>query len=279
LEPTLEAVRKGKRVALANKEALVAGGSIVMAAAKDSGAMILPIDSEHCAIFQCIAGNKREDIRRIILTASGGPFRRHNAEMLEHVTTETALDHPTWKMGGKITIDSATLMNKGFEVIEAHWLFDIDVSNVDVLIHPQSIIHSMVEYRDGSVMAQLGPADMRIPIQFALTWPERAENPFQRLDLIRTGKLTFENPDVKRFGCLKLAYDAANAGGTMPAVLNGANEAAVEMFLNGSLKFKEIPVYIGRVMDRHSVISVPDLFDVLEADQWARRQFITEVRG
>ncbi len=271
LIPTVEAVRKGKDIALANKETLVTAGSLFMDEVKLHEVSIFPVDSEHSAIFQCLSGNRREDVERIILTASGGPFRGKTKQQLQNVTASDALKHPNWVMGRKITIDSATLMNKGLEVIEAKWLFGMDEVNIDVVVHPQSIIHSMVEYRDGSIMAQLGSPDMRLPIQLALSWPERAANNFSRLDMLKCGQLTFEKPDVEAFPCLRLAYDAIKAGGTMPAVMNGANEAAVGLFLNGDIGFSEIPERIEDVMLRHSVNTKPSLDDIIETDIWARK--------
>lgn len=270
LIPTLEAIRNGKDIALANKETLVAAGSLVMTEAGKHGVRIFPVDSEHSAIFQCLSGNRREDVSRIILTASGGPFRGRKRTDLKNVTVSEALRHPNWKMGSKITIDSATLMNKGLEVIEARWLFDAGPEMIKVVVHPQSIIHSMVEYIDGSVMAQMGSPDMRIPIQLALTFPERAENSFSRLDLLNCRELTFEEPDVEAFPCLALAYKALKAGGTMPAALNGANEAAVSLFLDGKIMFTDISVIIERIMEKHNVNTNPCMDDIIEVDKWAR---------
>jgi len=271
LLPTIEAIRKGRKVALANKETLVTAGHIVMAEAEKHGVTVFPIDSEHSAIYQCLAGNRREDAERLLLTASGGPFRGKKYHELTDVTAEQALMHPNWNMGNKITIDSATLMNKGLEVIEARWLFGFTPDRIRVLIHPQSIIHSMVEFRDGSVMAQLGKPDMRIPIQLALTWPERCSNDFPKLDMTKCGPLTFEDPDTETFRCLRLAYDALEAGGTMPAVLNGANEAAVRLFLEGRIGFCDIPRLIEETMMKHEVNTSPGLDDIIEADRWAKR--------
>lgn len=270
LIPTVEAIRKGKNIALANKETLVTAGDIVMSLASTHGVHILPVDSEHSAIFQCLMGNNRRDVSKIILTASGGPFRGKTPEFLEGVTLKDALNHPNWKMGAKITIDSSTLMNKGLEVIEAKWLFGMEPSEIQVLVHPQSIIHSMVEYQDGSVMAQLGSPDMRLPIQLALTYPGRASNEFSRLDLLKTGPLTFEEPDFNTFPCLRLAFEALQEGGTMPAVLNGANEIAVELFLKEKIRFASIPGIIEGVMQKHVKHSAPTLDDIIEGDRWAR---------
>lgn len=271
LVPVFEAIKKGKDIALANKEVLVAAGNIIMAEARKRQVKILPVDSEHSAIFQCLLGNKNKEVSRIILTASGGPFRGKKASELENVSVEDALAHPNWKMGSKITIDSATLMNKGLEVIEARWLFDVEPDRIDIVIHPQSIIHSMVEYIDGSVIAQLGNPDMRLPIQYALSYPFRKYNNYERLDLLKYCKLTFEKPDYSTFSCLGLAYEALEKGGTMPAVMNGANEEAVYMFLNKKIKFGDIPRIIKRVMDSHNVNIMPDLNDIIEIDSWARR--------
>jgi 1-deoxy-D-xylulose-5-phosphate reductoisomerase len=267
----VEAIRHGKNIALANKETLVTAGEIVMAEAREHGVSIFPVDSEHSAIYQCLAANRRQDVERLILTASGGPFRGKTAEELEGVSVAQALKHPNWSMGSKITIDSATLMNKGLEVIEARWLFDFTPDRIKVVVHPQSIIHSMVEYVDGSVLAQLGSPDMRIPIQLALTWPERAPNAFSRLDFLKCGSLTFEEPDRKSFACLELAFEALEAGGTMPAVMNGANEAAVELFLKEKIGFGDIPRRIAGAMEAHVVNITPDLDDIIEVDRWARR--------
>lgn len=270
LIPTLEAIRRRKNIALANKETLVTAGSIVMAEAKKYGVGIFPVDSEHSAIFQCLNGNRLQDVKKLILTASGGPFRGREKSSLEKVTAADALKHPNWKMGSKITIDSATLMNKGLEVIEARWLFDMEPEKIDVVVHPQSIIHSLVEYADGSVMAQLGSPDMRIPIQLALTFPERASNGFSRLDLLKCGPLTFEEPDLEAFPCLGLAFEALKAGGTMPAAMNAANEAVVGLFLDGRIGFADIPRIIEEIMHKHAVNTNPGLDDIIETDRWAR---------
>lgn len=275
LIPTIEAIRRGRNIALANKETLVTAGQLVMREAERHNINIIPVDSEHSAIFQCIAGNNKKDISKIILTASGGPFRGKKLGELKEVKVGDALNHPNWSMGRKITIDSATLMNKGLEVIEAKWLFDIPIEQIEVLIHPQSIIHSMVEYVDGSVIAQLGAPDMRIPIQYALTCPARHENQFSKLDLLKTGDLTFEQPDYQAFPCLKLAFDAVETGGTMPAVMNAANEAAVSMFLDEKISFLDIPALIDRVMSTHNVNIAPELEDIIEADRWAREYIVS----
>ncbi len=268
--PTLEALEAGKTVALANKESLVVGGELLARKGLLQPERILPLDSEHSAIRQALGGSPLSQVRRIWLTASGGPFRDWEEERLARATPAEALAHPNWKMGPKITIDSATLMNKGLEVMEAHWLFGVAPERIEVVIHPQSIVHSAVEFIDGSVIAQLGPADMRLPIQYALSYPERQPNPWPRLDL-RGKELTFMEPDVKRFPCLELAYRALQAGGTMPTCLNAANEVAVEYFLKGALKFIHIPRLIEEVMSAHQVISKPERDTLEEADRWARR--------
>ncbi|MGI6778294.1 MAG: 1-deoxy-D-xylulose-5-phosphate reductoisomerase [Acetivibrionales bacterium] len=271
LIPTLEAIRNGKNVALANKEVLVSAGHIIMPEAKKNNVLILPVDSEHSAIFQSLMGNRNKDIEKIILTASGGPFRGRSLDEMRYVSVSEALKHPNWSMGKKITIDSATLMNKGLEVIEARWFFDVWTDQIQVLIHPQSIVHSMVEYADGSIISQMGPSDMRIPIQFALTYPERKGNWFERLDFLTCGSLTFEEPDYEAFPCLGLAFEALEKGGTMPAVLNAANEEAVRLFLDGVIGFLDIPAIIRRVMDMHSMNINPCLDDIIEVDKWARQ--------
>jgi 1-deoxy-D-xylulose-5-phosphate reductoisomerase len=270
LIPTIEAIRHGKDIALANKETLVTAGSIVISEARQHNVRIFPVDSEHSAIFQCLGANRREDVKGLILTASGGPFRGRSMDELEEVSVEDALKHPNWSMGSKITIDSATMMNKGLEVIEASWLFDIDPDRIKILVHPQSIIHSMVEYIDGTVMAQLGPPDMRLPIQLALTYPKRAGNNFSRLNLLKCGSLTFEEPDYEAFPCLRLALSALKAGGTMPAVMNAANEAAVGLFLEKNVGFMDIPRIIENIMSIHDVNTKPGLDDIIEVDRWAR---------
>lgn len=270
LIPTMKAIQKKKSIALANKETLVTAGEIVMAEAKKQGVQIIPIDSEHSAIFQCLRGHTVEDIKRIILTASGGPFRGYSKERLKHVSPQEALKHPNWNMGKKISIDSATLMNKGLEVIEAKWLFHLDVSKIDVVVHPQSIIHSIVEYKDHSMIAQMGYPDMRIPIQYALTYPVRMENNFRKLDLLEISALTFEKPDMNAFPCLNLAYQAAKQGGSLPAVLNAANEEAVQYFLQGKIGFYDISKIVEFALMRHQVCYQLDLDEILKADRWAR---------
>ncbi len=267
LASTLAAVRAGKRVLLANKEALVMAGPLVTAAARASGATILPVDSEHNAVFQCLG----KGARKIVLTASGGPFRQSSAESLSSVTPEQACAHPNWVMGRKISVDSATMMNKGLEVIEARWLFDVEPERIEVLIHPQSIVHSLVEYHDGSMLAQLSTPDMRVPIAHALAWPERIESGARTLDLAAIRNLSFEKPDPARFPCLGLAYAALRTGGTAPAVLNAANEVAVEAFLARRLPFTGIPAVISSTLDAVAAHDADDLRSVLQADQAARR--------
>jgi 1-deoxy-D-xylulose-5-phosphate reductoisomerase len=279
LEAVLAAIEAGKIIALANKEVLVMAGELVMGAARRRGVPILPVDSEHNAIHQCLHGRQHSEIRRLILTASGGPFRRFTSDELEHVTPEAALRHPTWQMGRKITIDSATLMNKGLEVIEARWLFDVPADQIDVLIHPQSIVHSMVELHDGSVIAQLGVTDMRLPIQYACSYPDRWEAALPSLDLCRTPRLEFHPPDTARFPCLALAYRALRDGGTLPVVLNAANEVAVEAFLDGRLAFSAIPRLIEMTMNVHVVERVTTLGVVRAVDAWARDQARGLARG
>jgi 1-deoxy-D-xylulose-5-phosphate reductoisomerase len=270
--PTLAAIDADKDIGLANKESLVAAGELVMAKAKERQMRILPIDSEHSAVFQCLQGQDPDHLAKIILTASGGPFRTYTNEQLEVVTPKEALRHPNWDMGAKITIDSATLMNKGLEVIEAHWLFGLPYEQIQVLVHPQSIVHSLVELVDGSILAQLGPPDMRLPIQFALTFPERWPAPWPRLSLADVGSLTFAEPNKELFPCLSLAYAAGKEGGTMPAVLNAANEEAVEAFLQERIAFLDIPRVIGEVLETHQNKERPTIDDTLAADRWARRQ-------
>jgi len=271
LLPTMAAVESGKAVAIANKEPLVMAGSLMTAAARRSKVPLLPVDSEHSAIFQCLEGHKRSQVYRILLTASGGPFRQTPQERLASVTVEDALNHPTWKMGAKITIDSATLMNKGLEIIEARWLFDMPAEQVQVVVHPQSIIHSMVEYVDGSVIAQLGVADMGIPILYALNHPDRLPWPDERLDLTKVGALTFEAPDVVRFPCLRLAREALSAGGCAPAILNAANEVAVAAFLDGHVGFLQIADLIARALDRVPPRPLDSIGTCVEVDAETRR--------
>jgi len=270
LKPTFEAIRAGKNIALANKETLVSAGQLVMDLAKKYNINIYPVDSEHSAIFQSLQGNEGSKIERILLTASGGPFRGKKREELLNVTAADALKHPNWSMGNKITIDSATMMNKGLEVMEAKWLFGVDVDQIEVLVHPQSIVHSAVEYEDGAILAQLGEPDMRVPIQYALTYPKRVKNPFPRVDFTQRNNLTFDKPDMETFKCLSLAYRALKTGGTLPAVLNGANEVAVARFLKGDIGFLDIPELIEQTMDAYTVKYEYTLEDLLEADAWAK---------
>ena len=272
LVPTLAAIEAGKDVALANKETLVTAGSLVIEKARSKGVRILPVDSEHSAVFQCIQGNIPKSVGRIILTASGGPFFQTAREELDRVTISDALRHPNWKMGRKITIDSATMMNKGLEVIEAHWLFGVDYNMIEVVIHPQSIVHSLVEFVDGSVMAQMGLPDMRGPISYALFYPERTPGGFPAFELSKVGKLEFLPPDLDRFPCLRLGYDAGRAGGTMPAVMNAANEVAVNSFLEEKIPFPAIARVIEAVMVRHAPVDISSLEVVLSADSWARKE-------
>ncbi|MEQ8226248.1 MAG: 1-deoxy-D-xylulose-5-phosphate reductoisomerase [Candidatus Eremiobacterota bacterium] len=270
LVPAIKAIKEGKDIALANKETLVTGGELIEDLLKKNNVKILPVDSEHSAIFQCLAGNRKSDISRIILTASGGPFRHMSPEDFRSITPEDALSHPTWNMGKKVTVDSATLMNKGFEVIEARWLFNVPVDNIQVLIHPQSIVHSLVEFKDRSVMAQLSPPDMRLPIQYALTYPERWDGTgLKSLDLIQAGRLEFYPPDTDKFPCLSLAYEAIKEGGTRPAVLNAANEVAVSAFLENKLLFNEIPVLISQVLKEHINQEGKSIEHILSDTYWA----------
>jgi 1-deoxy-D-xylulose-5-phosphate reductoisomerase len=271
LRPTLAAIRSGKNIAFANKEVLVMAGELMTRAVRQYGVRLLPVDSEHNAIFQCMQGRSDNTLRRIILTASGGPFRQWPAERFAWITVKDALKHPTWRMGNKITIDSATLMNKGLEVIEAHWLFDLDPERISVVIHPQSIIHSMVELVDGSVIAEMAIADMAIPVAFALAYPERLEMAhLKSLSLVDHVNLVFEEPDLTRFPCLRLGYEALRAGGTMAACMNAANEELVSSFLAGQMRFIDIPRHLETVMQRHRNYEARTLEDLLETDQWAR---------
>jgi 1-deoxy-D-xylulose-5-phosphate reductoisomerase len=268
--PTLRALEAGKRVALANKETLVMAGELMTNAARESGAELLPVDSEHNALHQCLRGERHEEVRRIILTASGGPFRTKKQSEMKDATVSEALRHPTWNMGAKITIDSATLMNKGLEVIEAHWLFGFGPDQIDILVHPESVVHSMIELIDGSVMAQLGVTDMRHAIQYALTYPERHSCDLPPLDLTTLSALHFEPPDLERFPCIALAYRALRAGGTLPAAMNAANEEAVRAFIGMKICLTDIPLVIGSVMDQHSTRPAMDIETVLDADRDAR---------
>ena len=266
--PTMEAIRKGKDIALANKETLVTAGHLIIPMAREYGVSILPVDSEHSAIFQCLQGEPKKALDKILLTASGGPFRGKNAEFLETVTLEDALNHPNWSMGPKITIDSSTMVNKGLEVMEAKWLFGVDYSQIEVVIQPQSIIHSMVQYIDGAVIAQLGTPDMRVPIEYALFYPERRSLPGDRLDFSKLSQITFEKPDYKVFRGLSLAIEAGKTGGTMPTVFNAANERAVAKFLKGEIKYTDIVRSIEKCMDAHKVSAHPDLEEILATEQW-----------
>ena len=270
LAPTLAALKAGKNIALANKETLVVAGELVTALAKEKGVSILPVDSEHCALFQCLQGERRDTVECLILTASGGPFRGKTTEELKSVTVADCLRHPTWSMGKKITVDSATLVNKGLEVIEAHWLYDVPYEKIEVAVHPQSIVHSMVEFRDGAVMAQLGLPDMRLPIQYALTYPVRESADFGRMDFMTRMNLSFEPPDMKTFRGLALAYEAGKAGGTMPCVLNGANEEAVAAFLAGRIGFLDIYDCIEKALNAHENVAAPSFETLCEADAHAR---------
>ena len=278
LKPTIKAIESKKRIALANKETLVVAGEIITKLLRENNVELIPVDSEHNAIFQCLVGEKISDINRIILTASGGPFLYKNKAELENVTVEEALKHPNWKMGSKITIDSATLMNKGLEVIEAHWIFGLPVDKIKVVIHPQSVIHSMVEFIDGSIKAQLGVPDMKIPIQYALTYPERKHANYGQVDFVKLGQMTFLEPDLDKFECLKIAYEVAKLGGTYPTVLIAANEVAVEAFLNRKIKFTMIPEVIKKAIDAHKPKFNPDLDDILTADSETRK-FVKNLEG
>lgn len=264
LAPTIEAIKRGKRIALANKETLVVAGEVVNNYCKEYGAEIIPVDSEHSAIFQCLVGENIDEVEKLIITASGGPFLNKDKSFFENATVNEALNHPNWKMGNKVTIDSATMMNKGLEVIEAHWLFGVSTEIIDVVIHPQSIIHSMVQFRDGSIKAQLGLPDMKLPIQYALTYPERLQNDFERTNIPEIGTLNFYEPDFEKFECLKLAFDVLEAGGTAPCVLNAANEIAVEKFLNREIRFSRIPVLIEKALEKignHQLLNLDTIFD------------------
>lgn len=279
LKPTVAAIKKGKTIALANKETLVTGGSYIINLSKKHNAKIFPVDSEHSAIFQCLMANESKAVNKILLTASGGPFRGKNKEFLKTVTVEDALKHPSWSMGKKITIDSATLMNKGLEVIEAKFLFDIEPEQIEVIVHPQSIIHSGVEFIDHSTIAQLGLPDMRIPIQFALFYPRRMRNNYKSLSLTDIGTLTFEKPDLSTFKCLSLAFEALRAGGTMPAVLNASNEACVRLFLDKRISFLDIGNINEKVMLRHNPVKIDSIETILEAEEFAKQMVINLTKG
>lgn len=276
LIPTINAIRAKKHIALANKETLVVAGELVMNEAKENGVKILPVDSEHCAIFQSLQGNKHNEVNKVILTASGGPFRGKERDELKEITPEQALKHPKWDMGKKISIDSSTMVNKGLEVIEAHFLFGVDYDDIQVVIHPQSIIHSMVEYIDGSVIAQLGSTDMRLPIQYALNYPRRGNSVAEKLDFYSLGSLTFEKPDMDTFQCLRLAYEAGKAGGTMPAVFNGANEIAVELFLDKKIKYLQIEMIIKEAMNSFEHIINPTLEEIIDIDKRTREYVLNK---
>ena len=275
--PTLRALEAGKRVALANKETLVMAGELMTRAAKRSGAELLPVDSEHNALHQCLRGERREEVKRIVLTASGGPFRTKNKSEMKEASVAEAMKHPTWNMGAKITIDSATLMNKGLEVIEAHWLFGFDADEIGILVHPESVVHSMIEMVDGSVIAQMGVTDMRHAIQYALTYPERHSCALPPLDLTAISSLHFEAPDLDRFPCISLAYRALSVGGTLPAAMNAANEEAVAAFLDERICLTEIPLIIQAVMDSHRSEPVESIETVLEVDRWSRMTAAEEI--
>lgn len=277
LRPTVEAIKAGKSIALANKETLVSSGELIMNLVRENGVDLYPIDSEHSAIWQCLQGSNDNKVAKVILTASGGPFLNKTSEELKNVTLDDALQHPNWEMGSKITIDSASLMNKGLEVIEAKWLFNLEIFQIDVVVHPQSIVHSMVEYQDGTVIAQLGEHDMRLPIQYAITYPKRVENTYPKLDLLKHNTLTFEKPRFDDFPCLNLAYKALSIGGTMPAVLNAANEMAVLKYLNKEIHFLDIPIIIEKTMQAHNVKQNYNLEDIFLYDTWARK-FVKEER-
>ncbi|ALF55907.1 1-deoxy-D-xylulose 5-phosphate reductoisomerase [Nostoc piscinale CENA21] len=281
LLPTIAAIEAGKDIALANKETLIAGGPVVLPLVEKHGVKLLPADSEHSAIFQCLQGVPQGGLRKILLTASGGAFRDWPVEKLPEVTVADALKHPNWSMGRKITVDSATLMNKGLEVIEAHFLFGLDYDHIEIVIHPQSIIHSLIELQDTSVLAQLGWPDMRLPLLYALSWPDRIYTDWERLDLVKAGSFTFREPDHQKYPCMQLAYAAGKAGGSMPAVLNAANEQAVALFLAEKIRFLDIPRCIEWVCDRHQNDNCanPSLDDILAADQWARQEVLTATKN
>ncbi len=276
LKPVLAAVAKGRAIGLANKETLVMAGQLVMEEASRRGARIVPIDSEHSAIFQCLRGHPKEEVRKILLTTSGGPLKDVPAENFSSLTKNQVMNHPRWKMGPKITVDSATMMNKALEVIEARWLFGVEVDRIEILVHPEAIVHSMVEFIDGSVLAQLGVTDMRIPIQYAMTYPDRLASTLPPLNLVELKSLTFEAPKRAKFPCLDFGYSAARAGGTVPAVLNAANEACVRAFLEDGLTFAQIPVLIESVIGRHRPVPHPTLEQILEADAWAHEQILSK---
>jgi len=276
LPPTIEAIKRGKRIALANKETLVVAGELVMKYCKEFGAEIIPVDSEHSAIYQCLVGENKNDIEKLILTASGGPFLNKDKSFFDKATVDEALNHPNWKMGNKITIDSATMINKGLEVIEAHWLFGLPTKKIDVVIHPQSIVHSMVQFKDSSIKAQMGLPDMKLPIQYALSFPERLENDFPRTDLPVLEILNFYKPDFDKFESLKLAFEALETGGTAPCILNAANEVAVQKFLNREIKFSHITMLIQKALEKIGNHQSPDLDTIFECDR-ATREFVKNI--
>ena len=279
LRPTLAAIECGKNIALANKETLVAAGSLVMAAVRKHGVSLTPVDSEHSAIFQSLRGGAEKEVKRLIVTASGGPFRGKKRSELENVTLAQCLKHPNWSMGPKVTLDSSTLANKGLEVMEAHWLFDMPYDKIDVVVHPQSIVHSLVEFCDGSVIAQLGEPDMRLPIQYALSWPDRFDYSFEQLDLVKAASLTFEAPDLEAFPSLKIAVDCGKAGGTLPCAFNAANEEAVNAFLHDKIKYLDIPYITAAVTQAHDNVATPQIEDIEQADAWARAEAQRVIEG
>lgn len=279
LRPTLAAIECGKNIALANKETLVAAGSLVMAAVRKHGVSLTPVDSEHSAIFQSLRGGAEKEVKRLIVTASGGPFRGKKRSELENVTLAQCLKHPNWSMGPKVTLDSSTLANKGLEVMEAHWLFDMPYDKIDVVVHPQSIVHSLVEFCDGSVIAQLGEPDMRLPIQYALSWPDRFDYSFEQLDLVKAASLTFEAPDLEAFPSLKIAVDCGKAGGTLPCAFNAANEEAVNAFLHDKIKYLDIPYITAAVTQAHDNVAEPKIEDIEQADAWARAEAQRVIEG
>ena len=279
LRPTLAAIECGKNIALANKETLVAAGSLVMAAVRKHGVSLTPVDSEHSAIFQSLRGGAEKEVKRLIVTASGGPFRGKKRSELENVTLAQCLKHPNWSMGPKVTLDSSTLANKGLEVMEAHWLFDMPYDKIDVVVHPQSIVHSLVEFCDGSVIAQLGEPDMRLPIQYALSWPDRFDYSFEQLDLVKAASLTFEAPDLEAFPSLKIAVDCGKAGGTLPCAFNAANEEAVNAFLHDKIKYLDIPYITAAVTQAHDNVAAPQIEDIEQADAWARAEAQRVIEG
>lgn len=279
LRPTLAAIECGKNIALANKETLVAAGSLVMAAVRKHGVSLTPVDSEHSAIFQSLRGGAEKEVKRLIVTASGGPFRGKKRSELENVTLAQCLKHPNWSMGPKVTLDSSTLANKGLEVMEAHWLFDMPYDKIDVVVHPQSIVHSLVEFCDGSVIAQLGEPDMRLPIQYALSWPDRFDYSFEQLDLVKAASLMFEAPDLEAFPSLKIAVDCGKAGGTLPCAFNAANEEAVNAFLHDKIKYLDIPYITAAVTQAHDNVAEPQIEDIEQADAWARAEAQRVIEG